>query len=117
MALGTKRLKYCDLTNYLAIGTSLQKFYTAYKVQFPKAPFPYEYLDSLKKLRATSLPKRCPELRKAMDENDEALIEKLAKKDPYFSIRKQKTVSNEEVDLCEKEWKSQDMKTFADFIK
>ena len=36
MALGTKRLKYLDLTNYFAAGTSLSSFYKAYNVSDPK---------------------------------------------------------------------------------
>ena len=39
MALGTTRLKYLDLTNYLAAGTSLSSFYKAYNVSDPKGFF------------------------------------------------------------------------------
>ena len=58
MLLATERLKYLDLTSYLAAGTSLSKFYTAYKVSSPKGYFPYEYFDSLSKLKERGLPKR-----------------------------------------------------------
>ena len=117
MALGTKCLKYCDLTNYLAAGTSLAKFYSAYKVKSPKGSFPYEHFNSLEKLKETSLPKRSPELRKAMDEDNQEVISELSKKDPYFSILRQKNISNEEVDTCEEDWRKQGMQKFVDCIK
>ena len=56
MALGTKRLKYLDLTNYLAAGTSLQAFYKAYNVTDSKGFFCYEWFDSLEKLNWPNLP-------------------------------------------------------------
>ena len=117
LALITKRLKYCDLTNYLAAGTSLDKFYAAYKVKSPKGNFPYESFNSLERLKDTALPKRSSELRKAMDEGNQELIVVLSKKDPYFSILKQKTITNEQVDICEQEWKNQGMQNFGDFVK
>ena len=79
MALGTDHLKYCDLTNYLAAGTSLAKFYKAYKVKFPKSFFPYEYFNSLERLKDTSLPKRSLEFRNAINEKNQELIAKLEK--------------------------------------
>ena len=78
----------------MAAGTSLKTFYTASKVSFPKTPFPYEFLDSLEKLEVTSIPNRNPKLRKTLEENDQETVVELVKSDPYFSILKQKTVSN-----------------------
>ena len=40
MVLGTKRLQYLDLTNYLAAGTSLSSFYKVHNVKDPKSFFP-----------------------------------------------------------------------------
>ena len=117
MALGTKGLKYLDLTNYLAAGTSLVKLYAAHKVKFSKAPHPYEFLDSLEKLKGPSLSNRSPESQKALDDNNEELMGKLAKEDPCSSVLSQKIVSNEEVDLCEKEWKLQNVQNLGDFVK
>ena len=37
--------------------------------------------------------------------------------DPSFSILRQTTISNEDVDLSEKVYKEQGMKTFADYVK
>ena len=116
-AIGTERLKYLDLTNYLAAGTSLAKFYAAYKVKSPKGSFPYEHFQSISQLKETSLPKRSPELRDAMERNDQEKISKLSKFDPFYSTLKLKTISNEELDECEREWKEQDMRNLGDFIE
>ena len=109
--LATNRLKYLDLTSYLAAGTSLAKFYAAYKVSSPKGYFPYEYFSSLSKLKEPGLPKRTPEAREKIARGENV------KGDPYYSILKQKTISNESVDLCEKVYEEQGMKTFGDFVK
>ena len=59
MAIATKKLKFLDITNYLAAGTSLVKFYQSYKVSTPKGYLPYSWfdkLDTLDKLDERSLP-------------------------------------------------------------
>ena len=56
MLLATKRLKFLDVSNFLAAGTSLANFYKAYKVENQKTIFPYSWFDSLEKLKAPSLP-------------------------------------------------------------
>ena len=56
MVIGTERLKYLDLTNYLAAGTSLSKFYDAYNCTNAKGQFPYEWFSSLEKLEYRGLP-------------------------------------------------------------
>ena len=111
MAIGTERLQYLDLVNYLAAGTSLVKFYKAFKVKNPKGNFPYEWFDSLGKLMEPALPQRTRENREAVDRGEHP------KDDPYYSLLKGKTISNEEVDECERVWKEQGMKTFGDYIR
>ena len=37
--------------------------------------------------------------------------------DPYFSILRQTTVSNEDVDVSEKVYKKEGMQTFGDYVK
>ena len=132
MALSTERLKYLDLTSWLAAGTSLAKFYSAYKVYSPKGSFPYQYFNSIDRLQETELPKRDPELRELLDKEistpaalrdhdyartDRNRLEELVVKDPFYSILKLKTISNKDYDECEKEWIEQQMVTFADFVR
>ena len=52
MCISSSRFKFLDITNYLAAGTSLQKFYKAYDVSTPKESFPYEWFESLEKLNS-----------------------------------------------------------------
>ena len=56
MNISSDKLNFLDITNYLAAGTSLEKFYASYNVSTPKGKFPYSWFDSLDKLSATSLP-------------------------------------------------------------
>ena len=56
MAITTKNLKYLDICNYLAAGTSLVAFYKAYKVETPKGYFPYEWFNNLNKLDYKGIP-------------------------------------------------------------
>ena len=55
MALGSRRLQFLDMTNYLAAGTSLEKFYKSFGVSVPKTKFPYQWFDGVDKLAATYL--------------------------------------------------------------
>ena len=111
MAIGTEHLKYLDLGNYLAAGTSLVKFYKAFKVERPKGNLPYEWFDSLDKLQAPSLPQRTQENREAVDWG------KYPTNDLYYSLLKGKTISNEEVDDCKKVWVNQNIKNFGDYVR
>ena len=56
MSLGTPKLKFLDITNYLAARTSLDKFYRAFEVSTPKGCFPYEWFDSIDKFNFKGLP-------------------------------------------------------------
>ena len=54
MAIACDKLKYLDITSYLAAGTSLNSFYKAYDIQTPKGDICYEWINPLEKLRGTS---------------------------------------------------------------
>ena len=95
MVLGTKRLQYLDLTNYLAAGTSLSAFYKAYGVTDPKGFFAYEWFDSIEKLDHKSLPPR----------------------EAFFSLLTRKTISEKDYEACQKVWNDLDMKCFGDYVK
>ena len=98
MVLGTNRLKYLDLTYYLANGTSLSKFYAVYKVTSPKGSLPYEFFSNVFKIKSkdTNLPQQTPQMRAMVDRGENV------SSDPYFSVLRQTMISNEDVDLCEK---------------
>lgn len=50
MALTTEKLKFLDISNYLAPGYSYAKFLKAYDCVSTKGFFPYEWIDDLCKL-------------------------------------------------------------------
>ncbi len=56
MVLASEKIKFLDLSNYVAAGTSLDALYKAYGVSVSKAEFPYEWFTDLEKLKETSLP-------------------------------------------------------------
>ena len=95
MLLATKRLKYLDLTNYLAAGTSLSAFYKAYNVTDPKGIFPYEWFDSLEKLDYAGLPP----------------------KEAFHSLLTKETISDDDYESCWRVWDRENMYTFRDYVK
>ena len=56
MVLASQRLKYLDLMNYVAAGTSLDDLYKAHGVSVSKSAFPYQWFTSLDKLKEKGLP-------------------------------------------------------------
>jgi hypothetical protein len=49
-------LNFLDVSQFLAAGTSLDKWLKAYKCEVQKAIFPYEWLDNYNKLNDVKLP-------------------------------------------------------------
>ena len=96
MSIATKRLKFLDITNYLAAGTRLVDFYEAFHVTTPKGCFPYQWFDSLEKLEYPGLP-----------EDREA----------FQSILTNKTVTEEEFQKCYDVWEEQGMTKFSDYVR
>ena len=95
MAIITKKLKYLDICNYLAAGTSLVAFYKAYKVETPKGYFPYEWFNNLNKLDYKGIPPQSA----------------------FRSLLTKKEIDEYQYMSCWKVWHEQGMKTFADFVK
>ena len=96
MALSSKKMKFLDITNYLAAGTSLKALYESYCVSTPKGSFPYSWFDSLEKLDATSLPDDIEEFR---------------------SILTKKPITPDEFQSCRDVWTVEGKTTFADFVR
>ena len=95
MALGTPSLKFLDMCNFLAAGTSLDQFYKSYSVQVPKAKFPYQWFDSVEKLNATALP------------GIEA----------FYSVLTNQAISEKDYAECLASWRDNEMETFGDFVR
>ena len=96
MSIATKRLKFLDITNFLAARTNLVIFYESFQVSTPKGSFPYQWFDSLEKLEFPGLPEDCEKFR---------------------SILTNQTISAEEFQKCHRVWEAQGMTKFADYVK
>ena len=95
MCISTKRLKFLDLVNYLAAGTSLDDLYKSYNVTTPKGVFPYEYFTSLRKLKKKKLPSR----------------------KRFYSTLTNKTISKKSYNECLEVWKKNKMDNFGQYLK
>ena len=96
LAISTPHLKFLDMSNYLAAGSSYSQFLKAYGCEIPKGIFPYEWFDSFDKLKYTSLPEM---------------------EDFYSTLSKGNPLKTEADYLKLKEiWISQGMQTFQDYL-
>ena len=92
--LSTDKLKFLDITNYLAPGYSYAQYLKAYEIPVQKGFFPYEWLDSLDKLEQNHLPTH----------------------EDFYSQLKGSNITAEEYKLCQKIWKESDMNSMKDFL-
>ncbi len=92
--LKTPEFKFLDVSNFIAPGVSYANFLKAYGADQQKGFFPYEWMDSLDKLEATSLP-------------------------PYsafYSKLKASNITEADYEQCLKVWEDEDMTTFRDYL-
>ena len=88
------KLKFLDMTNYLAPGFSYAKYLKAYGCEVTKGHFPYEYMDRLERLDDTVLPP----------------------KEAFFSRHKNEGISDEDYVSCQEAWRDNGMSTLRDFL-
>ena len=91
-----RKMKFLDITNYLAAGTSLKDFYKYYCVSTPKGFFPYTWFDSLEKLDTTSVAGDIVAFR---------------------SILTKEIITPDEFQTCRDVWTREGMTTTADFVR
>ena len=94
MCLKTERLKFLDITNYLAPGFNYDAFIKAYECSQTKGYFPYEWVDSLEKLDCSELPPR----------------------EAFYSTLSQSEITDEQYEFCQRSWDEQQMTSFRDFL-
>ena len=92
--IATESLKFLDMSQFLAAGSSYAGFLKAYHISEQKGYFPYEWFDDVTKLEATSLPPH----------------------QAFYSHLKGSNISEEEYQYCEKVWRDHQMRTFRDFL-
>ena len=56
LSVSVPDLKFIDISNYLAAGSSSSQFLKAYGSEIPKGIFPYEWFDAFEKLNSPHLP-------------------------------------------------------------
>ena len=94
MCLSTAKLRFLDVRNYLAPGFSYANYLKAYKCSEEKGYFPYEWMDSLDKLKHPQLPEQ---------------------KD-FWTTLTNKTITDEEYQICQQAWEKEGMETFEDYL-
>jgi hypothetical protein len=85
---------FLDICNFLAPGGNYASYVKSYGCALQKGYFPYEWVDSLKKLNYRSLPP----------------IES------FYSKLRNESISVEEYSLCQRAWEDGNMKTMKDFL-
>ena len=95
MVMATKRLKFLDVANYLAAGTSLVNFYKAYGVKDQKSIFPYSWFDSVEKLNTPYLPSR----------------------EEFYSVLTNSTVTEEDYEQALETWALNEWERFGQYVQ
>ena len=94
MCLSTDKIKFLDMTNYIAPGFSYDKYLKAYGCKITKGFFPYEYMDCLERLDDTTLPP----------------------KEAFFSQLKNEGISDKDYVGCQEAWRDNGMTILRDFL-
>ena len=94
MCFSTPKLKFLDVTQYLAPGVSYAKYLTAYGCELEKGHFPYEYMDDLQKLDDRVLPPQSA----------------------FFSRLKNEGISNDDYARCQAVWRDNGMETLREYL-
>ena len=93
--ISTEKLKFLDVTKYLAPGVSYDKYLKAFGIAESKLVFPYEYLDSVEKLDDRELPPF----------------------EAFYSHLKKSNISRDQYEECKQIWDEHNMETLEDFLK
>ena len=93
MCFATKKLKFLDITSYLAPGFSY-KYLKAYGCELQKGHFPYEYMDGIGKLEDRALPPQ----------------------EAFYSRLKNEGISDDDYARCQAVWCANRMKSMREFL-
>ena len=94
MCFSTPKLKFLDVTQYLAPGVSYDKYLKAYGCELHRGHFPYEYMDNLRKLDDCALPPQAA----------------------FFSRLKNEGISNDDYARCQAVWRDNGMETLREYL-
>lgn len=94
MAISLENLQFLDICNYLAAGTSYDKWIKAFKIPQTKGMWPYEWFDSMDRLNETNLPDR----------------------DSFYSTLRQKEMTVKEYEEARHAWNSNGFQTMREML-
>ena len=94
MCFSTPKLKFLDVTQYLAPGVSYDKYLKAYGCDLQKGHFPYEYMDGIGKLEDRALPPQAA----------------------FYSQLKSEEISDADYARCQAVWHDNQMTTMRDYL-
>ena len=94
MCFSTPKLKFLDVTQYLAPGVSYAKYLTAYGCELGKGHFPYEYMDGIGKLEDRALPPQAA----------------------FLSQLKNEGISDTDYAACQAVWRDNGMETLREYL-
>ena len=94
ISISNEKYKFLDILQFLAPGSSYSKFLKAFEANESKGFFPYEYFDCIERLNETALPPH----------------------ECFHSNLKNTNISLEEYEYLQSVWKTENMKTFRDFL-
>ena len=94
MCFATKKLKFLDITSYLAPGFSYDKYLKAYGCELGKGHFPYEYMDGIGKLEDRALPQQAA----------------------FYSQLKSEEISDADYARCQAVWRDNGMETLREYL-
>ena len=94
MCFATKKLKFLDITSYLAPGFSYDKYLKAYGCELQKGHFPYEYMDGIGTMEDRALPPQ----------------------EAFYSRLKNEGISDDDYVRCQAVWCDNRMKSMRDFL-
>ena len=94
MCFATKKLKFLDITSYLAPGFSYDKYLKAYGCELQKGHSPYGYMDGIGKLEDRALPPQ----------------------EAFYSRLKNEGISDDDYARCQAVWCDNRMKSMRDFL-
>ena len=95
LCLKTEKLRFLDISNYLAPGYSHKKFLSAFGCEEQNFYFPYEFVNSIKKLNYPAVPPH----------------------ECFYSTLQKSNISAQDYDLVVRTWERKGWRTLKDLLR
>lgn len=94
MCINMENLLFLDISNYLAAGTSYDKWIKAFQISQTKGMWPYEWFTNIDQLEQTFLPDKAS----------------------FFSTMKQKNITDEDYEYIKSVWRENGFRNMRDYL-